>query len=391
MIKKVGLLSLATATTLMAGGYKIPESSINAVALSDAYVANANGADAAYYNPANMVFSSNKGGAIEVDLTYIGLSAMDYKGTTAVQSVGIVPADTSSKPENFLVPTLHYVSPAVDNFRFGLSVVSPAGLSKRWQQSPSSLYANEFTLQTVEINPTVAYKVNEILSVAVGARGVYSKGVVKNAYYNMDGTGFDYGYNLALTLKPEKDTNLALTYRSEVDLHVSGNDATHGGVKVALPLPATLSLGISHLFNGETTLEAVLEHNYWSAYKNLNFNFSNSAVESSALGQPQSKNWKDTDTLRLGVTHTYQKITGMVGFSYDPSPTPNSTINYELPDSDGKIFSLGGRYDISKSVNIGMAGLISFKNDRAVSNNTLNGEFSNSRAYLLSVGMEYKF
>ena len=391
MIKKIGLLSLAMASVLMANGYKIPESSINAVALSDAYVANANGADAAYYNPANMVFSSNKGGAIEVDLTYIGLSAMDCKGTTAVPSVGYVPTDTSSKTENFVVPTLHYVSPAVDNFRFGLSVVSPAGLSKRWQQSPASVYSNEFILQTVEINPTIAYKINEILSLAVGARGIFSSGVVKNAYYDMDGTGFDYGYNLALTLKPEKDTNLALTYRSEVDLHVKGNDATHGGVKVVLPLPATLRLGISHLFNGETTLEAVLEHNYWSVYKNLNFDFTNSAVESSALGQPQSKNWKDTDTLRLGVTHTYQKVTGMVGFSYDPSPTPNSTINYELPDSDGKIFSLGGRYDISNSVNVGVAGLISFKNDRAVSNDTLNGEFSNSRAYLLSVGMEYKF
>ena len=390
-MKKIALLSLVASSVLMASGYKIPESSINAVALSDAYVANANGADTSYYNPANMVFSSNKGGAIEVDLTYIGLSTMDYKGTTAVFGVGYVPTDTSSKVENFVVPTLHYVSPAVDNFRFGLSVVSPAGLSKRWKQSPASLYCNEFSLQTIEINPTVAYKINEMLSAAIGARGIYSKGVVNNHYYDMDGTGFDYGYNLALTLKPEKNTNLALTYRSEIDLHVSGKDAVYGGVKVALPVPATLSFGVSHLFNGETTLEAVVEHNYWSAYKNLNFDFSNPAVEGSLLGQPQSKNWKDTDTLRLGATHTYKKVTGMVGFAYDPSPTPNSTINYELPDSDGKIFSLGGRYDISKSVNVGMAGLISFKNDRAVSNGTLNGEFSNSRAYLLSVGMEYKF
>ncbi len=104
-MKNIALFLLVGTTAVMAGGYKIPESSLNAVALSNAYVANANGADASYYNPANMVFSENKSGAIEVDLTYIGLSAMDFKGTT-----GTTPTDTSSKTENFIVPTLHYVS-----------------------------------------------------------------------------------------------------------------------------------------------------------------------------------------------------------------------------------------------------------------------------------------
>ncbi len=54
-MKKIVLLSLVATTALMAGGYKIPESSVNAVALSNAYVANASGADASYYNPAKMV------------------------------------------------------------------------------------------------------------------------------------------------------------------------------------------------------------------------------------------------------------------------------------------------------------------------------------------------
>jgi len=385
-MKKIVLLSLVATTALMAGGYKIPESSVNAVALSNAYVANASGADASYYNPAKMVFSENKGGAIEVDLTYIGLSKINYKSVNGVY-------DIDSKAENFIVPTLHYVSPVVGDFRFGLSIVSPAGLSKRWSDSPASLYSKEFTLQTVELNPTVAYKINDQFSVALGARGIYSKGIVKNAYYNMEGTGLDYGYNLAVTLKPEKDTNLALTYRSEVDLHVKGDDTKlASGVKVVLPVPATLSFGASHVFNSVTTVEAVIEHIFWSAYEKLDFDFSKSTIET-IYGTPKAKNWKDTDTFRLGITHKYQKITGMVGFAYDPSPAPNKTIGYELPDATGKIFSLGGRYDISKSLNVGIAGLVSFKDDRAVSNNDngLNGEFTNARAYLVSLGMEYKF
>ncbi len=387
-MKKIDLLSLVATTALLAGGYKIPESSVNAVALSNAYVANANGADASYYNPANMVFSENKGGAIEVDLTYIGLSKINYKSANGVY-------DIDSKAENFIVPTLHYVSPVVGDFRFGLSIVSPAGLSKRWSDSPASLYSKEFTLQTVEINPTVAYKLNDQFAIAVGARGVYSSGKVKNALYTLDGTGMDWGYNLALTLKPDKDTNVAVTYRSQIDLHVSGDTSTtattiNSGVKVTLPLPATLTFAASHTFNNTTTVEALLEHNVWSAYDKLDFNFNNATNETN-LGKPITKNWEDTDTFRIGVTHKYEKITAMAGFAYDPSPIPNATFSYELPDTTGKIFSLGGRYDISNRVNIGIAGLVDVEDNRKINNAILNGEISNGRAYLVSLGMEYKF
>ena len=387
-MKKIVLLSLVATTALMAGGYKIPESSVNAVALSNAYVANASGADASYYNPAKMVFSENKGGAIEVDLTYIGLSKINYKSANGVY-------DIDSKAENFIVPTLHYVSPVVGDFRFGLSIVSPAGLSKRWSDSPASLYSKEFTLQTVEINPTVAYKLNDQFAIAVGARGVYSSGKVKNALYTLDGTGMDWGYNLALTLKPDKDTNVAVTYRSQIDLHVSGDTSTtattiNSGVKVTLPLPATLTFAASHTFNNTTTVEALLEHNVWSAYDKLDFNFNNATNETN-LGKPITKNWEDTDTFRIGVTHKYEKITAMAGFAYDPSPIPNATFSYELPDTTGKIFSLGGRYDISNRVNIGIAGLVDVEDNRKINNAILNGEISNGRAYLVSLGMEYKF
>ena len=387
-MKKIVLLSLVATTALLAGGYKIPESSVNAVALSNAYVANANGADASYYNPANMVFSENKGGAIEVDLTYIGFSKINYKSANGVY-------DIDSKAENFIVPTLHYVSPVVGDFRFGLSIVSPAGLSKRWSDSPASLYSKEFTLQTVEINPTVAYKLNDQFAIAVGARGVYSSGKVKNALYTLDGTGMDWGYNLALTLKPDKDTNVAVTYRSQIDLHVSGDTSTtattiNSGVKVTLPLPATLTFAASHTFNNTTTVEALLEHNVWSAYDKLDFNFNNATNETN-LGKPITKNWEDTDTFRIGVTHKYEKITAMAGFAYDPSPIPNATFSYELPDTTGKIFSLGGRYDISNRVNIGIAGLVDVEDNRKINNAILNGEISNGRAYLVSLGMEYKF
>ena len=81
-VRVVTLLSLSAAT-LLASGYRIPEQSLNSVALSAAYVAGANGADASYYNPANMSFMEN-GAFTEVAMTYINLPKVDFSGTAPV-------------------------------------------------------------------------------------------------------------------------------------------------------------------------------------------------------------------------------------------------------------------------------------------------------------------
>jgi long-chain fatty acid transport protein len=100
-MRYIVLLSAAAAVGV-AGGYKIPESSINATALSAAYVANAHGADAAYYNPAAMVYNEDAN-LFEADMTYIGLSSIHYASTSGTTNI-------DSKSENFLVPTLHFTS-----------------------------------------------------------------------------------------------------------------------------------------------------------------------------------------------------------------------------------------------------------------------------------------
>jgi len=72
MIKKFLPLSFILITTAYSAAYKLPEQSLNGTALSAAYVANANGADAAYYNPSNMVFNSLDN-QLDFTLSYIHL------------------------------------------------------------------------------------------------------------------------------------------------------------------------------------------------------------------------------------------------------------------------------------------------------------------------------
>ena len=392
-------LSLLVSATLMAGGYKIPENSINSVALSGANVANAQGADAAYFNPAAMMRQENVN-FLEIDATYINLTPVDFTGTTG---------SYSSKEENFIVPSLHFVSKKLGDSgaRVGFSMVAPAGLSKRWDATTPKASAEEFTLQVVEFNPTIAFALCDTVDFGFGFRVLSSSGVVKASrvgVYSQDMTGdaIDYGYNLALNSHPLPELSLAMTYRSKVDLSVEGNaDVLYAPAglnvntptSVSVPVPAVLSLASAYSFTTGTTVELTYERTYWSAYKNLNFNYSNPIAEA-VFGASKLKSWEDTNTYRLGLTQKLDNWTAMAGIAYDETPVPDTTLGYELPDSDAWIVSLGGRYQINKNWNIGMAGLMDMKESRTVNQAGaagIKGEFSDGRAYLATIGIEYKF
>jgi long-chain fatty acid transport protein len=419
-MKKLGLLSLAATTALMASGYKIPEQSQKSVALSAANVAHAHGADAAYENPANMAFETGNG-AFEMSLAYIHLTDTKFEGT--VTSLGT--PDTSgatSKKENFIIPTFYYVSPAVDDFHFGLAFVSPVGLTKRWDEQPAKGLAEEFSLMTYEVNPTVAYKVNDQFAIAAGLRMIYADGTVKSsapatslfATRNMEGDTLEFGYNLAVTYKATPELELAATYRSKIDLDVEGHatlsniafgpytaGSYSGPVSVSVPAPATLNLAAAYTFDQTTTVEAVFERTYWSAYKNLDFEYNGdksnfSPFLTTVFDDSRDKNWKDVNSYRLGLTHKYDAdLTLMAGTVFFDTPMPEATLGFEHPDSKGWAYSGGFRYKLSKEYEVGASFLYADRENRTVNNTNvgtqIDGTFSNTKVYYLSLGIEYKF
>ncbi|MDD5717535.1 MAG: outer membrane protein transport protein [Sulfuricurvum sp.] len=403
-MKRVLVLSCTLSAALLAGGYAIPENSINATALSAAYIAAAHGADSAYYNPAAMVYNDDIR-ELEIDATYIGLSGINYQGTYV--PTGAINYNTSSESESFLVPTLHYASNKLGDSgaRFGLSMVTPVGLSKRWMGAPGVYSAEEFTLKTVELNPSIAIPLNKAVSLGIGFRVVKSEGIVKSkatVSRDMEGSATNYGYNLALMVKPNAAFNLAATYRSRVNLTEEGSAklysgavlAYNGDTSVTVPLPAALNLAAAYTFDSGTTLEAVYGKTYWSAYQNLDFNY---PVSIGGLAPyfdaSKDKNWKDTNTYRIGITQKYDHWTAMAGLAYDETPIPAKTLGFELPDSNAVIASIGGRYYINQSWNVGLAGLIDMKKSRHISGNDngISGEFTNARAYLMTAGIGYRF
>ena len=395
---KLTTLSLVATTAIYAGGYKIPEVSTNGVALSAANVAHTTGADAAYYNPANMIFMKDEQN-LEMDLIYIGIDPTNYKGSGDQTGV-----DIDAESESFLIPSTNYVSPKLGNARVGLSVVVPGGLSKRWNDSPAVDKAKEFTLEVVEFNPTAAFSVTDKLAFAVGFRIIYSSGIVKSssaASRDMTGDSVDFGYNLALAYKPTSNLDFGVTYRSRVDLTEKGNAKLYigdakvydGGSTVSVPLPAALNIAAAYTFSTDTTVEFVFERTYWSAYSELDFNYASpiNNILVPYFDDPVTKGWKDTSVYRVGVTQKLKKLTLMAGMVKDSSPVPESKISFELPASDSISVSFGTRYDLTDKINLGFSALYSMVDDLTVKNDDVDGTFTNSNILIISAGVGYKF
>jgi long-chain fatty acid transport protein len=296
----------------------------------------------------------------------------------------------------------------------GFSAVVPGGLAKRWYGPFQAASAQKFSLKIIEVNPTAAYKITDWASIGFGARAVYSTGTIKtykNDVYtgsqdlsmDMEGDSFDFGYNLALSLRPVEGVKLAATYRSKVDLTIKGDadlkypgvQSYSGGGSVTIPLPAVLDIAAAYTFNKKTTLEFVYEKVYWSAYKSLDFNFGADAPPAFELAKP--KNWENSDTYRIGLSHwATDNLKLMVGFTIDKNPTPDESIGFELPDSDSKNYSGGFEYKVNEDLSLGAAFLYSRKEARKVQNNAntltpLDGELGHGGAYLANLSFKYRF
>ena len=398
-----GVILLAAASQAMASGYRIPEQSLNSTARSGSYVAYTPGVDATYYNPANMAWLEDRW-MLEVDATWIHLSSIDYADSLSPLFSG------ASESEDFFLPTFFAVSPDYNNFRFGFSVTAPGGLSKRWQDPYPMTYAQEFTLKVIELNPTVSYAFSDRFSVGAGLRAIYTDGKVKGNYFgtgsltrDLEGDSWDYGYNLAATFKPVKEMNLAVTYRSNVDLTVEGDaDLVYsplsmiysGYAEVEIPLPAVLAVAVSYTFWDQLTVELEYDRTYWSEYNTLDFNYATSFPLGHpfyGFDNPIPKNWRDTDAWRISLTYDMKNnFILMAGFAIDENPVPSANLGFELPDSDALLYSLGVRYKINEDMEVGLAYLYDDKESRTVGNTAVHGSFEDASAHLLTVGFTWK-
>jgi len=402
MKKRFSVLAMASilvAGSAMASGWRIPEQSVDSTAKSGANIASASHADTAYYNPANMGWLSDTWN-VEIDATWIHLTEIEYTDNRSSFY------DGKSETEDFFLPTGFFVSPNMGGARIGLSITAPGGLAKRWESAYQKALAKEFSLAVIEVNPVVSYTLFDKVSVAAGPRMVYAdatvtsdaSGIGKSLSRDMSGDTVEWGWNVAVAYKPIETLNISATYRSNVDLdfedkadvNLLGYQTTLDA-EVSVPLPAVLAFSVSYDILENLNVDFTYDRTFWSEYEAIDFDFS-PAIPGNPFEPAVTKDWEDTNAYRLGITYGVTKtIDIMAGIAYDENPAPDSTVSFELPDSDAWLFSLGMQYKLNENMDIGCAALYDYKEDREVTNSSVDGEFTGAGAILVTVGMNYRF
>ncbi|MGB3221792.1 MAG: outer membrane protein transport protein, partial [Desulforhopalus sp.] len=114
--------------------------------------------------------------------------------------------------------------------------------------------------------------------------------------------------------------------------------------------------------------------------------------------RPLAKNWNDSDAIRLGATIALtEKLTTTLGFAYDQSPVPESTLGFELPDSDSFMYSGGIRYQQSPNLQIALSYMYQYTTSQTVINQSetgligVDGKFTDGGAHALTMGVIYNF
>ncbi len=406
------LVLAATPHSVRASGFRITNQSLGAVGLSGAHIAFTPGPDASYYNPANMAFQPDQW-RVETILTMLALPAITYTDNHPPLRNG------ESDSELFFMPLIHAVSPQYGRLRFGFSLTYPYGLAKQWSQPYPSGFAEKFSLITVEANPTVAVQINDWLSLGGGVSCIYGKGEVDNTVHDdlpvdlspltslsrsAEATDTQMGYNLALSLRPNERWNIAATYRSEVQLDLTGDGrmwATpnwitpySGSTALGVTLPAVFSLATSHTWD-QLTVELGWDRTFWSSFKTLDFEYNTDFTTPpfADFDTPVNKNWKDTNAYRIGLTYDWNETwTTTLGFTYDETPVPEATIGFELPDTDATIYCAGIRYRATKAAEIGLSYMYHRTRSRSASNDQgVDGTFTDGGAHAVTIGLITSF
>jgi len=171
----IGFILLALATKAGASGFRIIDQSAAATGQVDAFVAQADNPSAIYYNPAGLTQQS--GTRIEAGANIFILRTEHTSPTGDKEDM--------LKKEHY--PLFGYLVSdlGTEQWRFGIGVNSPFGLATDWSETGFSRYISTHTeMNTININPTVAYQILPGLSVAAGLDYLYSELELKRQIYS---------------------------------------------------------------------------------------------------------------------------------------------------------------------------------------------------------------
>ena len=334
-------------------------------------VARANDAGTAFSNPAGMTrFKQSEmlAGATGVFIL-AGFSSDDTQTTVPGQTSGVnkrvVPAGSFS-----------YVRPLSDKFSVGFSAHNYFGLAIDWKDDWVGRYSSvNIALLAPQLQPSVAYKVNDWLSVGTGAAVTmgYMKEKLrvqaltpggKDGLLRISDNDFAMQYNFGVMLQPWEHTRIGLRYLTGTDLDFEddpdlswrdpiGQSVGQPSTKLdlGLTMPKTVHAGIHHQWNDDLALLASVG---WEEFSE----FSRVQVEvDTALGDVSSRvdaDFRDVWHFGVGAEYKYNaKLELTAGFTYDTSMSSSRTRPIVIPLGNMYRYAVGFKHKRREDLTIG--------------------------------------
>lgn len=335
-----------------------------------------------------------------------------------------------------VVPNLYYTRALNDNTWFGLSFNVPFGLATDYKSDWVGRYhAIESAVSTLNINPSLAWRINDQLSFGAGINAQYITVNLSNAIDSTAaclsiaasnpllapactaaGVGFDasgvvplagnlatdsladiegahdwsFGFNFGFMYEPSQTTSVGFTYRSEIEQNPEGDvDFTlnpgfaavlagagiplfqDGAVSAGASLPASVSLSIAHRIDSKFQLLADVTWTGWSSFEELRIEFANPL-------QPDAftdESWEDVFRYSIGANYRHSDdLTLRAGLAFDEEAIPNASFRTpRIPGNDRTWISFGAGYKFRENIDLDFGFAHLFVDDTPIDHVNENG------------------
>jgi len=406
--KKVVAIAVAAAlggltSGAIAGGFAIGTQSGSGV--GNAFAGGAAAADdasVAWYNPAAMTLIPGMQVAGALHMLKPSFK-FENNGSTSPAGTG----EGGDGGDWAYVPNAFFTMAINPNLSFGLALNVPFGLTTEYDPG----WRGQFTalkseIKTVNLNPSIAYKINNMVSIGGGlsvqkieAELTNSAGAAGIATLTADDMG--YGYNLGIMIQASPSTRIGAHYRSAIKYELEGTVAFsvatpgNGGVRADLEVPDSLSISVFQALGSDWELMGDITRTGWSSVQQLQVIRTTGAGTGTTLNTLQFQ-WDDTWRYAVGANYKFNPQTKLrMGVAFDETPTNDTYRSPRLPDQDRTWLAFGVQYKPSKSSILDFGYAHEFIKDAKINNSQgaagqLTGTFKN-KADIFSVQYSHSF
>jgi len=400
-IKLILALALGSLSgTVGASGFQLSEQ--NASGIGNAFAGSAAVAENAstiYFNPAGMTLLQDReisGGISAVDPSFNFHDKSSNVGALGNAGEGGDAGGWSFIPNG-------YASWAVNkNLYFGIGIGAPFGLKTEYDNRwIGAAQATMFEIKTLNINPSIAYRVSDEVSVGAGLnwqqlRAKYTRqagisagtSLVKSTMNLKDDA---WGWNAGALFSLLPSTKLGISYRSEVKYHTTGDvtlssDGSPLGIgtmnglkqlgaesdlKADLTMPSTLVMSISQKLNDRWEMLGDVSRTGWSSIPKVDI-----MRTSGAKAQTLDTDFRDAWRVALGANYQYSDAWKLkFGVAYDQTPVKRAETRLtSLPDNDRVWFSFGTQWAPNKTSKLDLGVAYIVVRDSKINNDQTTGE-----------------